>query len=101
MSFRSLQDRKAEHEKQIREWENQIRQLRKQAKQTVDAMESLTLKRKANRLEDKIDDADEEFRKTKRRMRDESDDYLNSVEQALRGSEAQEPVLAIRWRIAE
>lgn len=101
VSFRSLQDRKAEHEKQIREWENQIRQLRKQAKQTVDAMETLTLKRKANRLEDKIDDADEEFRKTKRRMRDESDDYLNSVEQALRGSEAQEPVLAIRWRIAE
>lgn len=101
VTFQSLQDRKAEHEMQIRDWNKQIIQLRDQAKNAVDASESLMLKRKSNKLEDKIDDADEEFKKTKRRMRDESNDYLDSVEQALRGSESQEPILAIRWRITE
>lgn len=100
-TFRRMQDRKAEHEKKIREWENRIRQLRKQAKQSTDAMESLTLKRKANQLEDRIDSSDAEFRTVKRHLRDESEDYLNSVEQALKGSAEQEPVLAIRWIITD
>lgn len=100
-AFRSLQDRKAEHEKKIHHLEGQIRELRKQARQAVDAMESFTLKQRANRLEDKIDDADDEFKKVKRKIRNESEDYLNSVKQALQGSEEQEPILAIRWRITE
>lgn len=99
VAYRGLQDRKAEHEKKIRDWENQIKQLRKEAAQATDAMESLRLKREANRLEDKIDEADAEFKVTKKRIRRESDQYLESVEQALRGSETQEPVLAIRWRV--
>ncbi|MDK8478427.1 SNF2-related protein [Corynebacterium pseudodiphtheriticum] len=95
----SLEDRRAEHEKQIREWKAKVDEYRKQARHADDAMESLSLKKKANRLEEKIDDADDEFRTLRRKMRQQSNDYLDSVAQALKGSEEQEPVLALRWEI--
>lgn len=98
---RNIQDRKAEHEKRIRELEAKIKDYRKQSKQATDAMESLAWKRKANQLEDKIDELDESFRREKRKLRDESDDYLVSVEQSLKGSEEEEHLFSIRWRITE
>lgn len=97
----SLDDRRAEHDKKIREWEAQVKEYRKKARHTEDAMEELAFKQKANRLEEKIDDAEDEFRKTRRTIRQQSEEFLASVAQALKGSEEQEPVLAIRWTISD
>ncbi|WP_235001745.1 DEAD/DEAH box helicase [Arcanobacterium ihumii] len=101
VTYRNLQDRKAEHEKLMRELEAKIKQLRKDAKNTDDALESLKLKRKADRLEDQIDDAEDSFREQKRQLRKESRNYLDSVEDSLKGTETQEELFTIRWRIVK
>lgn len=97
--YRNQQDRKAEHEGKIREFRSKEKETRKAARSTDDPMEQLKLKKEARRWEQRAEDADEEFRELKKKLRDEADKYLDLIEQSLKGTQASEHLFTIRWRV--
>jgi hypothetical protein len=97
--YRNQQDRKAEHEGQIREFRTKEKEARKAANNSDDPMEQLRMKKEARRWEQKAEDADEEFRSLKKKLRQESDMYLELIEQALKGDRTTEHIFTIKWKI--
>ena len=97
--YRNQQDRQAEHESQIREFKAKEKESRKTAKNSDDPMEQLRLKKVARRWEQKAEEADDEFRDLKKKLREESDKYLELIEQALKGVQQSEHIFTINWKI--
>jgi superfamily II DNA or RNA helicase len=97
--YRNQQDRKAEHEGKIREFKAKEKEARKAANNSDDPMEQLRLKKDARRWEQKAEDADDEFRKLKKQLREEADKYLELIEQALKGVQQTEHIFTINWKI--
>lgn len=98
--YRNQQDRKAEHEGIIRECRAKEKEARRLAKQSDDPMEQLKYKKEARKWEQKAEEADEAFRETKKKLREEADRYLELIEQSLKGTQSIEHLFTIRWRIA-
>ena len=98
--YRNQQDRKAEHEGKIRDYRAKEKEARKAARLADDPMEQLRLKKEARRWEQKAEEADEDFREHRRKLRDEADKYLDLIEQSLKGTQSIEHLFTIRWRIA-
>lgn len=98
---RSIQDRKAERQAKIREYEAKQKEERKLARQADDPMEELKHKKEARKWGEKVEDEEEAFRKERRRLRDEADDFLALVEQALKGTQEIEELFSIRWKIVK
>lgn len=98
--YRNQQDRKAEHEGQIREYRAKEKEARKAARLTDDPMEQLRFKKEARRWEQKVEDADEKFREIKKQLRQEADKYLELIEQSLQGTQHIERLFTIRWRVS-
>jgi superfamily II DNA/RNA helicase len=97
--YRNQQDRKAEHEGRIREFKAKEKEARKAANNSDDPMEQLRLKKDARRWEQKAEDADDDFRDLKKKLREEADKYLDLIEQALKGVQQSEHVFTINWKI--
>jgi superfamily II DNA/RNA helicase len=97
--YRNQQDRKAEHEGRIREFKAKEKEARKAANNSDDPMEQLRLKKEARRWEQKAEDADDEFRDLKKKLREEADKYLVLIEQALKGVQQTEHIFTINWKI--
>jgi len=97
--YRNQQDRKAEHEGKIRDYRAKEKEARKAARLANDPMEQLRLKKEARRWEQKAEEADEDFRDHRRKLRDEADKYLDLIEQSLKGTQSIEHLFTIRWRI--
>lgn len=97
--YRNQQDRKAEHEGQIRDFRAKEKEVRKLARQSDDPMEQLRLKKEARKWEQRAEDADENFRETRQKLRAEADKYLDLIEQSLQGTQSTEHLFMIRWRI--
>lgn len=98
--YRNQQDRKAEHEGAIRDHRAKEKEARRLARQTDDPMEQLRLKKEARKWEQRADEADEDFRETRQKLRAEADKYLDLIEQSLQGTQSTEHLFTIRWRIA-
>jgi ERCC4-related helicase len=97
--YRNQQDRKAEHEGIIRECRAKEKEARRLAKQSDDPMEQLKYKKEARKWEQKAEEADEAFRETKKKLREEADRYLDLIEQSLKGTQSVEHLFTIQWRI--
>lgn len=98
--YRNQQDRKAEHEGAIRDYRAKEKEARKLARQADDPMEQLRLKKEARKWEQRAEEADEDFRDTRKKLRAEADKYLELIEQSLQGTRETEHLFTIRWRIA-
>ena len=98
--YRNQQDRKAEHEGAIRDYRAKEKEARKLARQADDPMEQLRLKKEARKWEQRAEEADEDFRDTRKKLRAEADKYLELIEQSLQGTQETEHLFTIRWRIA-
>lgn len=99
--YRNQQDRKAEHEGSIRNYRAKEKEARKLARQADDPMEQLRLKKEARKWEQRAEEADEEFRGARKKLRAEADNYLELIEQSLQGTQDTEHLFTIRWRIAK
>jgi hypothetical protein len=99
--YRNTQDRKAEHEGAIREYRAKEKEARKQARLTDDPMQQLRFKREARRWEQKAEDADEDFREARKLLRAEADEYLDLIEQSLKGTHTTDHLFTIRYRILQ
>ena len=97
--YRNQQDRKAEHEGAIRDYRAKEKEARKLARQADDPMEQLRLKKEARKWEQRAEEADEDFRNTRKKLRAEADKYLELIEQSLQGTQETEHLFGIRWRI--
>lgn len=98
--YRNQQDRKAEHEGAIRDYRAKEKEARKLARQADDPMEQLRLKKEARKWEQRAEEADEDFRDARKKLRAEADKYLELIEQSLQGTQETEHLFTIRWRIA-
>ena len=96
---RNREDRQAEFNQQMTKLEAELKDLRKRARATDDATESLRLKKKSNAIQQKIYDAEDEFSRERRVLLTRSAEYLEAVEQALGGSEHVEDLFTVRWRV--
>lgn len=97
--YRNQQDRKAEHEGAIRDYRAKEKEARKLARQADDPMEQLRLKKEARKWEQRAEEADEDFRDMRKKLRAEADKYLELIEQSLKGTQDTEHLFSIRWRI--
>ncbi|WP_182050738.1 SNF2-related protein [Changpingibacter yushuensis] len=96
--YRNRQDRKAEHEAKVREYRTKEKEARKRARQTT-GVEQLRFKKEASRWGQRIEEADADFGDAARKMRAESNKFLELIEQSLQGTQAIEHLFTIRWRV--
>ncbi len=99
MLYRNTLDRKAESEALIRGYRQNEKEIRKAARQTDDPMEQLRHKKEARRWAKKADDEDDRARSERAKLREESDKYLDLIEQSLKGDHEVEDLFAIRWQV--
>lgn len=99
--YRNQQDRKAEHEGTIRDYRAKEKEARKLARQADDPMEQLRLKKEARKWEQRAEEADEDFREARKKLRAEADNYLELIEQTLQGTQETDHIFTIRWRVAK
>lgn len=96
---RNRADRAAEFDSQILSLQNEMKELRKRARNAYDPTESLRLKKKARDLQQKIYDAEDAFNRERRALLDETSEYLDAIEQALKGNVRTDELFAVRWRV--
>ncbi|MBC9944361.1 DEAD/DEAH box helicase family protein [Leucobacter sp. cx-328] len=96
---RNIKDRRAEFEAKVREYRSKEKEARKAARGADDPMEQLRMKKEAAKWDRKADDAEDDYRFEKRKMRDEADDILELISQALTGTQNTEHLFSIRWRV--
>jgi len=97
--YRNQQDRHAESEGKIREYRNKEKEARKNSKSSDDPLQQLKFKQEARKWADKAEDEDEEARLARKKMREEAENYLNLIEQSLKGTSAIEELFSIAWKI--
>lgn len=99
--YRNQQDRRAESEGKIREYKAKEKEARKNARGTDDPMEQLKFKKEARKWSDRAEEEDEEARVARKKMREEADQYLELIEQALKGTQTVEHLFSIRWHVVD
>lgn len=97
--YRNSLDRKAESEALIRQYRQKEKESRKAARVTDDPMEQLRHKKEARRWSQKAEDEDDRARSDRIKLREETDKYLDLIEQSLQGKQEIEDLFAIRWRV--
>jgi hypothetical protein len=97
--YRNQQDRHAESEGKIREYRNKEKEARKNSKSSDDPLQQLKFKQEARKWADKAEDEDEEARLARKKMREEAENYLNLIEQSLKGTSAIKELFTIAWKI--
>ena len=97
--YRNQQDRHAESEGKIRDYRNKEKEARKNVKGTDDPLRQLKFKQEARKWADKAEDEDEEARLARKKMREEAENYLLLIEQALKGTQSIESLFTIHWSI--
>lgn len=97
--YRNSLDRKAESEALIRQYRQKEKESRKAARVTDDPMEQLRHKKEARRWAQKAEDEDDRARIDRIKLREETDKYLDLIEQSLQGKQEIEDLFTIRWRV--
>lgn len=72
----------------------------KLARQADDPMEQLRFKKEARKWEPRAEEADEDFRETRKKPSAEANKYFALIVQSLQGIQEMEHLFTIRWRIA-
>lgn len=99
--YRNSLDRKAESEALIRQYRQKEKESRKTARMVDDPMDQLRHKKEARRWAQKAEDEDDSARSDRIKLREETDRYLELIEQSLQGKQETEDLFAIRWKVAE
>lgn len=97
--YRNMKDRRAEHDAEVREYRRKQEEARKAARNAEDPMEQLRFKKEASRWDRKVDDAEDAYRAQRRKFREETEEALDLIAQALAGTQVTEHLFSIRWRV--
>ncbi|WOH93779.1 hypothetical protein [Corynebacterium urealyticum] len=92
-------DLKAKYDAKIREFQAKEATANKEARKASGAAEELKLKKEARQWRRKADDAEDEYRSERNRLRNESDDLLDSAQEALQAKQSRDVLFTINWEI--
>lgn len=92
-------DHRAKFDAKIREYQAKEATAKKAARKATSATEELKLKQEARQWRRKIDDAEDEYRTERNRLRDESEEYLDSARDALNATENRRELFTITWQV--
>ena len=92
-------DIKAKYDAQIREYQAKEATAKKEARKASNAAHELKLKQEARKWRRKIDDAEDGYRSERNRLRDESDELLDSAQEALQANLSRQMLFTINWEV--
>ena len=92
-------DLKATYDAKIREYQAKEATANKEARKASNATQELKLKQEARQWRRKADDAEDEYRKERNRLRDESDQLLDSAQDALQANQSHQVLFSINWEV--
>lgn len=94
-----LKDHKAKYDAEVRKLNKEEDDARARERRADDLTERLKLRKEAQRLGKRAESLYDDFKVERDRLRKKADDYLEMIEQALKGSDRREHILTIRWQI--
>lgn len=97
--YRNTQDQKAASEGKIREYRLKEKEARKKARLESDPITQLEYKKEARKWEQRAEAEDDRAREERRKNREKADEYLDFIEQALKGSKTIDDIFCISWEI--
>lgn len=97
--YRNTQDQKAASEAKIREYRLKEKEARRKARTETDPMAQLEFKKEARKWEQKAEAEDDRARDERRGNREKADEYLDYIEQSLKGDKSIENIFSIAWEI--
>lgn len=92
-------DVQAKYDAQIREYRAKEAAANKEARKASNATQELNLKREARKWRRKADDAEDDYRSERNRLRDESDELLDSAAEALEAKQSRHVLFTINWEV--
>ncbi|QTG75808.1 SNF2-related protein [Trueperella pecoris] len=92
-------DLKATFDAKIREYQAKESTALKAARKANSAAEELKYKHEARQLRRKIDEAEDQYRLERNRLRDESDAYLDSAKDSLDAATTRQELFTINWEV--
>ncbi|MFR0637258.1 SNF2-related protein [Arthrobacter sp. LS16] len=96
-----LKDHKAKYDAEVRKLNKEEEEVRALERRASNLSKRLQLRKDAQRLAKRAESLYDEFKVERNRLRRKADDYLEMIEQALKGSDRREHILTIRWQIDE
>lgn len=96
-----LKDHKAKYDAEVRRLNSDEDEARARERRTDDLSERLKLRKEAQKIARHAESLYDDFKAERDRMRQKADDYLEMIEQALKGSDRREHVLTIRWSVED
>ena len=97
--YSNIEDRRAESDAIIRDYEKKAHEARKNSRQAEDPVKQLQLKREARTWQHKADEEAERARRERRELQDKQDEYIDLIGQALKGTHERTPLFSIRWEV--
>ena len=94
-----LKDHKAKYDADTRKLEKDRAEALAQERRTQAPTARLNWRKEAQRLARRADDLYDEFKMERDRLRRKADEYLDMIEQALKGTDAREHIFTIKWGI--
>lgn len=94
-----LRDHKAKYDAQVRKLSKDEQEARARERRTDDLAERLKCRKEAQKLARRADDLYDDFKIERDRLRQKADDYLEMIEQTLKGTHSREHIFTIRWMV--
>ena len=94
-----LKDHKAKYDADVRKLNKDEQEARARERRTDDLAERLKFRKEAQRLARRADDLYDDFKIERDRLRQKADDYLEMIEQTLKGTDSREQIFTIRWEV--
>ena len=92
-------DLKAQFDAKIREYQAKEATAAKEARKASSAAQELKLKQEARQWRRKADDAEDEYRSERNRLRGESDELLDNAQEALQAKQSRQVLFTINWEV--
>ena len=96
-----LKDHKAKYDAEVRKLNKKEDDARARERRTDDLSERLKLRKEAQRLARRAEALYDGFKVERDALRQKADDYLEMIEQALKGTDEREHIFTVRWTVLE
>ena len=94
-----MKDHKAKYDADTRKLEKDRAEALAQERRTEDLTARLKCRKEAQRLARRADDLYDEFKMERDRLRRKADEYLDMIEQALKGTDDRQHIFTLKWAV--
>ncbi|HMR73328.1 MAG TPA: DNA helicase, partial [Candidatus Saccharibacteria bacterium] len=99
--YRNNLDQKAASETTIRELRKREKDARLKARQETDPLKQLEYKKEARKWEQRAEEEDDRARDERREASRRAEEYLDLIEESLKGNQEIEDIFTVSWEIVE